>query len=91
MRILMCGFRCLGEAMLRYKFDIDPDSLAYDGQSRTLTMTVHPIVVSYDEGALFQLGWGVMSGCHQLRRLVVQVVPQDAASALDRLPLRRVA
>lgn len=77
--------------MLRYKFDIDPDSLSYDGQSRTLAMTVHPIVASFDEGALFQLGWGVMAGCRQLRRLVVKVEHDDTASALDKLPLRQVA
>ncbi|ADH89302.1 hypothetical protein Snov_2004 [Ancylobacter novellus DSM 506] len=77
--------------MLRYKFDIDADSLAYDGHTNALAMTVRPLVASYDEGALFQFGWGVMAGCRQLRRLVVKVELEDTASALGRLPLRRVA
>lgn len=77
--------------MLRYKFDIDADSLAYDGHINALAMTVRPLVASYDEGALFQFGWGVMAGCRQLRRLVVKVELEDTASALGRLPLRRVA
>lgn len=77
--------------MLRYKFDIDADSLAYDGNTKALAMTVHPLVASYDEGALFQFGWGVMAGSRQLRRLVVKVELEDTASALDRLPLPQVA
>jgi len=77
--------------MLRYKFDIDANNLAYDAHAKSLAMTVHPLVASYDEGALFQFGWGVMAGCRQLRRLVVNVELEDTASALDRLPLRQVA
>ncbi|MDF2621194.1 MAG: hypothetical protein K0S00_3853 [Xanthobacteraceae bacterium] len=80
-----------GEAVLNYKFDIEPNSLAYDGYAKTLAMTVHPMVANYDEGALFQFGWGVMAGCRQLRRVVVKVELEDTASALGRLPLRRVA
>lgn len=77
--------------MLRFKFDIDSDSLRYDRDTHTVTMTVQPLVAAYDEAALIQMGWGVMASCRAVQRLVMTVAMDDVAVALDRLPLRRVA
>jgi len=60
--------------MLARKFDIDDSSIAFDGETGTLTMTVHPVLATYDEAALLVHGWGVIAGCKGLRRLVVTVV-----------------
>lgn len=78
--------------MIAAKFDIDSSSLVYDRHSRTLAMTVQPIVTEYDECALVMQGWGVMAGCPELRRLVVTVeVDDDVAVPLRPMPMRRAA
>jgi len=77
--------------VLRFKFDIDSDSLRYDRDHRAVSMTVQPLVADYDEAALIQMGWGIMASCRAVRRLVVTVELEDVGTTLDRLPLRRVA
>jgi hypothetical protein len=77
--------------MLARKFDIDSTSLAYDRGARQLVVTVHPIIPEYDEAALMQLGWGVMAGCPELRRLVIEVEVDDGAVSLNQAAMKRAA
>ncbi|ADH89260.1 hypothetical protein Snov_1960 [Ancylobacter novellus DSM 506] len=73
--------------MLDRKFDIDCSNLRFDRDTRALVVTVQPLAPEYDEAALVALGWGVMAGCPELRRLVIEVEVDDGAV----VPLRRVA
>ncbi|MDF2809696.1 MAG: hypothetical protein K0S56_727 [Microvirga sp.] len=77
--------------MLARKFDIDGTSLAYDRGARQLALTVQPIVPDYDEAALVALGWGVMAGCPELRRLVIDVELDDVALPLNSTAMKRAA
>lgn len=77
--------------MLARKFDIDGTSLAYDRGTRQLAVTVQPIVPDYDEAALVALGWGVMAGCPELRRLVIDVEFDDVALPLNSAAMKRAA
>lgn len=77
--------------MLPQKFDIDSTSLAYDRGARQLAVTVHPIIPEYDEAALMQLGWGVMAGCPELRRLVIDVDLDDVTASLSHAAMKRAA
>lgn len=69
------------------KFDISCKKLRFDRETRALAMTVQPLAPDYDEAALIRLGWGVMAGCPELRRLVIEVEVDDGTV----VPLRRVA
>ncbi|WP_428030375.1 hypothetical protein [Ancylobacter sp.] len=71
--------------MLAHKFDVDSSSIAFDRQHGRLAMKLQPIVPTYDEAAAIIYGWGVMAGCPDIRRLVVDIevdaedVPRPAA------------
>jgi hypothetical protein len=56
-----------------------------------LAVTVQPIVPEYDEAALVALGWGVMAGCPELRRLVIEVDLDDVAVSLNETGMKRAA
>ena len=56
---------------------------AFDAATRTLEMTVQPLLPSYDEAALLVHGWGVLAGCKGLRRLVVTVEEPSEPSPSD--------
>lgn len=77
--------------MLTRKFDIDGTSLVYDRGARQLAVRVQPIVPDYDEAALVALGWGVMAGCPELRRLVIDVELDDVALPLNATAMKRAA
>lgn len=77
--------------MLARKFDIDSTSLNYDRGARQLAVTVQPIIPEYDEAALVALGWGVMAGCPELRRLVIEVEVDDLAAPLGQAAMKRAA
>lgn len=77
--------------MLARKFDIDSTSLVYDRGARQLAVTVQPIVPEYDEAALVALGWGVMAGCPELRRLVIEVDLDDFTASLNQAAMKRAA
>ncbi|TCK28858.1 hypothetical protein EV667_2872 [Ancylobacter aquaticus] len=59
--------------MLALKFDVDPSSIAFDRPQGRLAMTLHPVIPTYDEAAAIVYGWAVMSGCRDIRRLVVEI------------------
>ncbi|WP_018387071.1 hypothetical protein [Ancylobacter sp. FA202] len=76
--------------MLAHKFDIDSSSLSFDRQQGRLAMKLQPVVPDYDEAAVLVHGWGVMAGCPQVRRLVVDVVEVDAVP-LPSMPARHAS
>lgn len=59
--------------MLARKFDVDSSSIAFDRQRGHLAMTLRPLIPAYDEAAALAHGWGVMAGCPDIRRLVVNL------------------
>lgn len=73
------------------KFDINCGKLRFDRETRALAMTVQPIVAEYDEAALIRLGWGVMAGCPELRRLVIEVEVDDGAVSQNQTATKRAA
>jgi len=77
--------------MLARKFDIDSTSLNYDRGARQLAVTVQPIIPEYDEAALVALGWGVMAGCPELRRLVIEVEVDDMVAPLGQAAMKLAA
>ncbi|MBS7553840.1 hypothetical protein KHC23_09260 [Ancylobacter dichloromethanicus] len=59
--------------MLARKFDVEPSSIAFDRRQGRLAMKLQTVVPTYDEAAAIIHGWAVMSGCPDIRRLVVEI------------------